>query len=152
MKQKESIGAFVRVPIDDKFHTYGRIICEYRYAFYDFRTDIIDPDLSKIQNSDILFKLIVHKNAVTKGFWKIIGKLELPDELKKPLPFFIQNVGNYQDCLIDINGVRKEATLSECYGLERLAIWDHMHVEQRLRDHYNNKPNNYSNALQLKMK
>lgn len=38
MKQKRIIGAFLKVPIDEKFHTYGRVLLNGVCAFYDFKT------------------------------------------------------------------------------------------------------------------
>jgi hypothetical protein len=63
MRQKEIIGAFVHVPIDAKYHTYGRIISDLIYAFYDLKTDSEISDLNLIEKSNVLFKLIVHKSA-----------------------------------------------------------------------------------------
>ncbi len=37
-RQRRTIGAIVKVPLEKGFHTYARIL-KYDFAFYDFRTD-----------------------------------------------------------------------------------------------------------------
>jgi immunity protein 26 of polymorphic toxin system len=149
MRQKETIGAFVRVPIDETYHTYGRIINNLVYAFYDFKTESEIADLDLIEKSNILFKLIIHRSAVTKGYWKIIGVKELPEDLKVPVPFFRQAIGNHNDCWIVIDDDSKKVDPAACVDLERLAVWEHDHVEQRLKDYYNGVRNDYTYALRL---
>ena|ERR1700743_1376357 len=151
MRQKETIGAIIRVPIDEKYHTYGRIINSLVYAFYDMKTNSEITDLDLIEKSNILFKLIVHKSAVTQGYWKIIGVRELPQNLKEPVPFFKQEIGNLNDCSIVIDGNSKKVSPKDCIGLERLAVWGYPNVEQRLLDHYNGVPNKYTQAIGLNM-
>lgn len=143
------IGSFVRVPIDGRYHTYGRIINKLVYAFYDFKTDLEISDLDLIEKSNVLFKLIVHRSAINSGGWKIIGKKELPEDLKVPVPFFKQEIGNPDDCSIVTEGNSRKATQEECEGLERLAVWEHDHVQQRLLDHYSGIRNNYTDAIRL---
>jgi hypothetical protein len=149
MRQKEIIGAFVRVPIDETYHTYGKIINKLVYAFYDFKTDEEISDMEMIEKSNILFKLIIHRSAVTKGHWKIIGIKELPEKLKAPVPFFKQEFGNHDDCSIVIDGNSKKVDPADCIGLERLAVWGYVNVEQRLKDYYNGVRNDYTYALRL---
>lgn len=39
----------------------------------------------------------------------------------------------------------------EVEGLERLAVWDPEHVEDRIRDHYNGVQNIWVESLRLKL-
>jgi len=151
MRQKEVVGAFVRVPIDDTYHTYGRIINDGKYAFYDFRTDQQVVDLDEIEKSNVLFKLLVSEIPVKKGIWKIVGIKELPEDLKQPVPLFIQDVGDPKICHLDIKDERKKVSPEECIGVERFAAWSHQHVEQRLADHYNGVPNKDVRILHVKL-
>jgi hypothetical protein len=148
MRQKELIGAFFRVPIDEKFHTYGRILND-TYAFYDFKTDDEVTNIDLIEKAEILFKLFVKAKPIKNGQWKIIGAKELPDDLKAPVPFFMQEIGNLNNCWISINGIQQKATVDECAGLERLAVWEDFHVVKRLSDYYNKRRNDYAYALRL---
>nr|WP_315423249.1 Imm26 family immunity protein [uncultured Pedobacter sp.] len=149
-KQKEVLGAFFKVQIDEYYHTYGRIIANYMYAFYDFKTNQEETDLSLIERSKIIFKILVNDKTIKSGAWKIIGISELPTDLKETVPFFIQEIGDLTTCWIDWNGTRERVEFQECIGLERLAVWDQIHVEKRISDYYNGIPNKYLQGLRLK--
>jgi hypothetical protein len=151
MKQKEIVGAFLKVPIDDKYHSYGRIIIDNKYAFYDFKTDQEETDLDKIEKAKVIFKVLVSETPVKTGRWKIIGVKELPEDLKQPVPLFIQEIGHPEICYIDINDERRQVRPEECIGIERFAAWSHEHVEKRLADYYNGIPNRNTELLKVKI-
>ncbi|MHA4895362.1 immunity 26/phosphotriesterase HocA family protein [Pedobacter sp. PWIIR3] len=137
MRQKETIGAFFKVPLNEGFHTYGRIIRNCVYAFYDHKTHKDILDLTDIESAPVLFKVYVMSSVIKKGRWPIIGISELPKNLDVVEPFFIQDIGDPKICWIDYHGERTKVSPEECIGLEQLAVWDYMHVENRLIDFYN---------------
>lgn len=149
-KQKEILGAFFKVQIDNDYHTYGRIIANYVYAFYDFKTNREESDLTLIEQSKIIFKILVNSKAIKSGEWNIIGVSELPKDLKDTVPFFIQEIGDLTTFWIDQNGARERVEYQECIGLECLAVWDQIHVEKRISDYYNGIQNKYLLGLRLK--
>ncbi|QTE36359.1 immunity 26/phosphotriesterase HocA family protein [Mucilaginibacter gossypii] len=151
MRQKEAVGAFFKVPIDHTYHTYGRIIMDNKFAFYDYKTDKDELDLDKIEQAKVLFKILVSEIPIKKGIWKIIGIKELPEDLKEPVPLFIQEIGNPKVCYIDLRGDRRQVSPEECIGVERFAAWSYQNVEQRLADHYNGVPNVSSRLLQVEL-
>jgi hypothetical protein len=153
MKQKEEEGAFVKIQLDDKFHCYGRIIIKKYYAFYDCRTES-DLPLDVISKCPILFTIGVYSYAVKKDRWEIIGWLPLEEKLKTPPTFFVQDPIN-PNLLFLYNPLMAKmipASLPECQGLERMAVWQPEHVEQRLRDYYSNVSNSTVESLKLKGK
>lgn len=48
------------------------------------------------------------------------------------------------------NGKIRRATKMACEGLERAAVWEPEHVEERLRDLYVGKPNIWVEQLKIK--
>ncbi len=78
-RQQRTVGAIVKVPLENGFHTYARIL-EVRGAFYDARTQE-DLEIDEIIEKPILFFAAVHNSAITKGYWQKIGK-KLPLEEK----------------------------------------------------------------------
>jgi hypothetical protein len=46
-------------------------------------------------------------------------------------------------------GYECPATLAECSGLERAAVWDPEHVVDRLRDHAAGRPNQWVESLKI---
>jgi len=51
---------------------------------------------------------------------------------------------------IYLAGHIRQASRAECEGLERCAVWEPEHVEDRLRDHFAGKPNVWVESLRLK--
>lgn len=47
------------------------------------------------------------------------------------------------------NGEIIRATKEECSGLERSAVWEPEHVEDRLIDHFENRPNKWVESLKI---
>jgi len=149
MKEKLKIGTYFRINLGEYF-IFGRIIENSIFTFFDFRTTKEDIDLDILLTKNILFSLHVSWSAITSGKWKVLDVKPLEERFKKVVPFFVQEIGNNEICWIDYNGERVKVDKSECVGLERLASWDAIHVEQRIKDHYNGVENKFLLALKLK--
>ncbi len=65
------------MPIEDGYHTYGRIL-DYGVAFYDARTkeDLLPDEIVKTK---VLFRTGVYNDVITRGYCPKIGKI-LPIE------------------------------------------------------------------------
>jgi hypothetical protein len=89
--------------------------------------------VKSILSSERSFSVYVHKDYLRSENWVFEGNYELLD---KTLPvFFRQDLLNPQDCVIvDVFGNKKNVKPIECLGLERSAVWDTNHVEDRLRN------------------
>jgi Immunity protein 26 len=146
-------GAVLRVPLEECWHTYARMLEESPFlAFYDLRTTQTDPDLPVILDAPVLFVLGTEwEGALRIGRWPIVGSVPVTDHsVTIPLQF-MQSVGDGRRLsVIDHRGNRRPATLEECEGLERAAVWDWSHVEERLADHYAGRPNAHLQVMQLK--
>lgn len=57
-------------------------------------------------------------------------------KFKIATPFSEQEIGNDDLCWVDYDGKRIQVSKIDCFGLERLATWNAIHIEQRSRDHY----------------
>lgn len=141
-KQKRTIGAIVKVPLENGYHTYARIL-KYDFAFYDFRTKEEVTDLQKIISAPILFITTVNDYSVTRGLWLKIGTIPLEEKLLILPPQFVQNPLNPEQFFIVENGIRRPATKDECQGLERSAVWTPEGIQDRLNDHYAGRKNFY---------
>lgn len=60
---------------------------------------------------------------------------------------FIQDYFNPADLRIYIGGEVRPASYEECEGLERCALWDAEHIEDRLRSYYDGVPDKWSEPL-----
>ena len=80
----------------------------------------------------------------------VVGNGPLENELRTPPPRFIQDALRPDQFRIYENGKIRSATKEECLGLEREAVWDPEHVEERIRDHYAGRKNRWVESLRIK--
>lgn len=141
-RQKRTIGAIVKIPLEKGFHTYARIL-KYDFAFYDIRTKEEISNLNKIVSSAILFITTVNDYSVTRGLWLKVGNLPLEERLLTTPPQFAQDPIHPDRFFLIENGIRRPATKEECKGLERSAVWTQEGMQRRLNDHYAGRKNYY---------
>ena len=133
-------GSFLRVPLADGSFGYGRVLKLPHDAYYDYRTDAPDSDLDRIAAKTILFKIAV-RHMDERG-WEVIGWRKLEEQFSQPIVQFMQDRGNFHDCLIfDTAGNERSAEPQECIGLERSSVWEEVGVEERLLDTFMGRPN-----------
>lgn len=145
-------GAFFEIVLPNGKFSYGRILPKANYAFYDIYEYQRITDIEKIQAKEILFIISVYKFAITKGRWKQIGSKELESKLQVlPLKFIEDKLhpGHFE--IYNSNtGETEPVTKDKCLGLERAAVWEPEHVEERIIDHFEQRPNKWVEQLKLK--
>ena len=116
-RQQRTVGAIVKVPLENGFHTYARIL-PFKLAFYDARTDK-DLSVEEIVQSPVLYVLCVYDSVITKGMWEKIGK-KLPIEPHlieaEKAPIYTQDILSNK-YYIHFKGEEKEATW------KKLLVW-----------------------------
>ena len=143
-------GTFVRVPLADGTFGYGRALSDPYMAFYDLRTAEPASDLDRIERMPVLFKQAVR--LLDPDRWPGLGERPLEGEVAEPVVRFVQDIGDYTMCTIfDSAGMERQATPEECVGLERAAVWDQHHIEQRLLDTFEGRPNAQEERLRVKL-
>jgi hypothetical protein len=146
--KKRTVGDVVQVPLGEGWHSYARVLPEVSVAFYDSRErELRTPN--EVVKRPILFIVAVMNSAFKKGRWPIVGHIPLEVQLKDP-PTFIQDQLNKDSFQLYEAGVISPATREQCVGLERCAVWDPEHVEDRLRDHYAGRKNKWVESLKMK--
>jgi len=137
------------VSLKDGSYGYGRVRAFPAMSFYDFNTREPVHDVDKIASRPILFSVLVHKSALKK--WKVIAKRPLEDDLRRYIRTFSQDIADPRKCTIgDEEGNERPATPSECVGVERSAVWEDNHVEDRLLDTFNGRPNRWYENQKVK--
>jgi hypothetical protein len=146
-RQRFTVGAIVRVPLDDRWHAYAWMVPEVDFAFFDLRANK-ELAIEEIVTHPIAFRVGVHKSAWATGRWHKVGKSEPPAEVLAPPPTFIEDplTGRFS---IYLNGKIRPANREECVGLDRCAVWSPEHVEDRLRDHFAGVPNKWVENLRM---
>ena len=81
--------------------------------------------------------------AVKSGRWRVIGNRPLEGELLNPPARFIHDPLDPESFSIYRRGQTVPASREEIGGLERAAVWEPEHVEDRFRDHYAGRTNKW---------
>jgi Immunity protein 26 len=143
MRSRDQIGLFLRIPLEDGSFAYARNVAEPYTAFYNYRTREPSDDLDVIEAQPILFATAV-RTSTMKG-WAKLGKRPLTGDAAKPVVSFHQDLFDYRKCVIyDTDGMERTATPEECEGLEPSSVWDAHHIESRLLDTFEGRPNKYA--------
>lgn len=133
-------GSFLRIPLADGSFGYGRVLKLPHDAYYNYRTEAPDSDVDRIASKPILFKISVRH--MDERAWELIGWRKLEEQFSQPIVQFMQDIGNFRDCLIfDTAGDERSAEPQECIGLERASVWEEVGVEKRLLDTFMGRPN-----------
>lgn len=144
-------GTFLRIPLSDGTFAYGRQLEEPFTAFYNHRTRDPSDDLDTIEKKPVLFRQVVRVRGSDK--WNAIGIRKLEGEVTEPVIAFHQEIGDYRKCTIFDNlGNERSATPEECIGLEKEAVWDAHHIEERLLDTFEGRPNKAVEHLKVRLK
>jgi hypothetical protein len=136
-------GDFFQIDLGEGLCAYGRVLESPTLAFYDTSGEPLE-DLNLLQKVPILFKIWVMKDVFKKPHWKLVGSLELEEELTGRIWFFKKDSISGELTLYSTHlhkTIEKKATRKQCEGLECAAVWSACHVEDRLRDHYRGVPN-----------
>lgn len=151
-KQRITLGSILEINIKNEYFTYAQILTEADCAFFDYKTKERLTDLSVLEKADVLFIVAVYDHAITTGRWAKIGTLNIRQSLKnKPMKYIQDSLNPEKFELYDPNtGNTKPARKEDCIGLEKAAVWEPEHVEQRIADHYEGKPNVWVEKMKIK--
>lgn len=151
MKQRRTIGSILEIDLGNGFYNYAQIIND-DILFFDICVNKRLEDLTILNSKRPLFFLGVYDSVITKGRWKIVGKLPIHSSHKiVPMKFIQDSMDESQIDLYNPNtGEIKKSSRKEVIGLECAAVWEGEHVESRLRDYYDGKENVWVNQLKLK--
>lgn len=151
-KQKRKVGSIVKIKIGDGYHTYARVLDKASIAVYDCKTNKNISSLEEIILKPILFIVAIYNDVITKGRWEIVGIIPLEESLKElPMQFIQDKLNPKHFELYNPNtGIITPATLEQCLHLERAAVWEAEHVEERIRDYYDGKPSIWVENLKIK--
>lgn len=144
-KVKRQLGDMVQVKLEDGSFSYGRILEEPLMAFYDWNS-MDKVSLEEIISKPVIFKIWVMNSAVESGRWEVLGNAPLDRALEEIPRFFKQSPLN-KKFSIYYQGVETPSTKDKCEELERAAVWDPEHVEDRLRDYYAGVSNQWVESL-----
>jgi hypothetical protein len=150
LRQKWSRGFIVTVPLGDGSFAFGQMLTQPEYAFFDLRATVkVDP--KSIVSYPVLFRLWVMRLAHSTGRWTKTGTAPIPESLSKSVYRFCQDPMDPSSIRLHKDGIEgPPVSVSDCTGLERAAVWDASHVEDRLRDHFARRPNKWVESMKVR--
>jgi hypothetical protein len=121
-------------------------------AFYSCRGEPDPAAIQEICSGAPLFVIAVMRSAYSAGRWgRALGRLP---ETALPLipPVFKQEIGSGACSIVEPGqSTRLSVPREECLGLERQAVWSAEHIESRLSDFYEGRPNIFVESLKVKL-
>lgn len=139
-------GNVVEIALPNGTFCYARVIKFPLMAFYDVNSKT--PQAAEaVLGAKVLFRIFVMRRWDKN--WRVIGNAPLEPPMQVYPVFFRQDIftGKFTKYLED--GTEIPSTFRECRHVECAAVWDTMHVDDRLRDHFDGVPNDGVESLKL---
>lgn len=137
MTNSWGVGDLIEIPLSEGRLGYCQVLEDPLYVFYDKGAQFDHTNFQSITVRPVLFKVWVSKYARLNGSWKRIGR-GLPVRTDMPKPdFFRQDpitkkLYRYNQQLDNSEPISFEEALQ----MERAAVWEPEHVEERLQAHF----------------
>lgn len=144
-RRRRRVGDVVRVPLGDGTFGFGQVLREPLVAFFALRSGG-EVRIDDVVSAEVLFSIWVMNSAVRKD-WDVIGHCEVSPAIEQHPTFFKKDPFNGRYSLTLGGGTEVPAQLGDVQGLERAAVWSSNHVESRLLDHFEGRPNRWVEAL-----
>jgi immunity protein 26 of polymorphic toxin system len=151
-------GRVVRIDLGKGRCAYGRALNKPTVEFYDRpgKTEEV-VDLIELVSAPVIFRIAVMDYAFRRhGGWELLHVVTLTQQERTRVEHYAKQdvftnaISIYWKDPISGSYGETPATFAECQGLERCAVWDPNHVEDRLRDHFDGRPNIWVESLRLK--
>lgn len=143
-------GAVVEIELPSGMKGYGRVLRRTLMAFYAVQSS--QPlELARILSQPIAFKVWVMHSAITSGRWPVVGSAPLDPTLEES-PWFFKIDAIARALSLYRDSEERPASYAECSGLECAAVWSAEHIEGRLQDHLDGKPNKWVEVQAARLK
>ena len=147
-KRYPKLGTVIAIPLNSRLFGFGLILSRPQIAVLDVKSG--RPELPVLEgpiDGHVLFHVSVMRSAVLSDAWRKIGEIELPDSLKKEPWTFNQDLMSGEIYLTKTGSEDVPTTPEGIRGLERVAVWEGEHLEDRIRDHFAGRPNKWVESL-----
>jgi len=145
-------GAILELDLGHGHKTYARLLSDSRLAVCDARSNG-PTDPIQASSKPVLFVVHAWDKAIKDGRRPVVAELPLAEGEFSSIRTFTQDPVDPEECQILVQqGQRcnsRKATIEECEGLERSAVWAPEQLVRRIVDHYSGVPNADLAAMQL---
>ncbi len=150
-KQRRVKGSILEIKLGNGKYCYAQDL-DVDIMFIDICLDTPLEQLDILTSKEPLFFVGVYNDVITQGRWNKVGKLPIKSEYQIVPMKFIQDAldPNSFELYNPNTGEITKSTRGECEGLERAAVWEGSHVEDRLKDHFDGISNVWVEQLKIK--
>ena len=141
LKQRWIPGAIVEIDLMDGTYSYAQILEDPLVAFFDIlrKEGEIRPHINDIAKSKVLFRLSLYDEAI-KNDWLHIGKSSYDPKWDIYPERYVIDADTREITIWKSEGGKVLGTEEDIKDLEYFAVWEPGAVEQRLRDHFADRP------------
>ena len=128
-------GDVFRFRIDADRYGFGRVLTETERAIYKLISPDKRPPIEAVVDSEVLFVVGSTDDGFARRQWHVIGNAPLEEQLRKPIEFFHQSVGDDYCNVFDIwhpDHTPTKRHIDECQNLEQWGAWSAHHIVDRL--------------------
>ncbi|GAQ50252.1 Imm26 family immunity protein [Streptomyces acidiscabies] len=151
-------GRVVRIDLGDGRCVYGRQLTGVTVEFYDRVCKPAEPvGPTAIVASPVAFRIWVMDAAFRRhGGWELLDVVSLTQAERTEVHRYSKQdplsgtITIYNADPTTGAGSETPATIEEGQKLERASVWSPEHVEDRLRDYLDGRPNKWVESLRLK--
>lgn len=148
-RQRWTEGSIVKIDMGDGAWCFGQCLMRPIIGFFDLKVGE-PPPIEELVKRKFLFCLPVMLYAITQGMWVKIGKATFDRKSAESLKFFKQDPISGRFYISD-NVADVPASYEDIIDLERDAVWDPEHIEDRLRDHFAGRSNIWVESLKPRL-
>ena len=151
MGKRQPPGTVLAVPLGSNSFGAARLLT---HPLVEFSTDTFERE-SAIRGSrwdQVAFRIWVVDTAVDGTRWPVVGEQPLTEAEKAREERFFKKAPDgsltvYSSGPVTAETSETAATLLDVEGLECAAVWSSEHVEDRLRDHRDGRPNKWVESM-----
>jgi hypothetical protein len=147
-RKRARIGDVYQVPLGNGRFAYGVVLERPKIGFYDYCDEGL-ANIQQVTSNTIAFMIWVHDDAFRA--WSKVAHTEPSSKVLQPSKFVKQDPIT-GELFATITGSEEIPVRSkeEASRMERAAVWEPEHVADRLRDHFDGRPNKWVGSMRLK--
>ena len=144
---RRRVGDVVSIDLGRGRHGFAVVLEDPLFGYFDYSADKPDPPLAEIVARPIAFKVWTMGHDVVRGLWPVIGKTDIPAVTAEHPWFFKEDPLTGKLSKTRDGAEELPVTEEEASSMERAAVWEPIHIVERLRDHFAGVPNKWAESL-----
>ncbi|MRJ41505.1 MULTISPECIES: immunity 26/phosphotriesterase HocA family protein [Idiomarinaceae] len=135
MAKKFKEGDIFVIPMKGGNYCFGKVLAN-TWGFFDFCSKEPIFDEEKLKSSSYAFQISVVDAPLKNGQWKIIANMDLTEEERVKKYFYKMDKLSHK-VWKTLTGIEEiPTTIEECLSLELCAVYDPVHVLERLEYYF----------------